>query len=284
MGTVSEYGRGNTVQARRAEMDDRERGRASKQALAFASHYQTRAGALNNKHSQHNCREKSLCGCLCAMAPAVMEEALLLALNSAEKGSLESEVYAAAAGIDPKALVGVIKSLSSYELIEAQAVDHRRLVLTDEAKSYLGNGSPEVCVVENGKEIVDRATSDSMDVLQVQVFRAVPEGGISLAEIQAKLGPELAGIGFKQVLLFVSCLLSSLSHTPIAWTPTSTHVLQAMQSKWLTLQKGEKPLVMRKVDSVEDNVQALLAAADRGESLTDAQIDVAKKRKLLTSE
>jgi hypothetical protein len=42
---------------------------------------------------------------------------------------------------------------------------------------------------------------------------------------------------------------------------------QAMQQKWLALEKGEVPRVVRKVETAEDKVQAQLQALARGEQV-----------------
>jgi len=42
---------------------------------------------------------------------------------------------------------------------------------------------------------------------------------------------------------------------------------QAMQQKWLALEKGEVPRVVRKAETAEDKVQAQLQALARGEQV-----------------
>lgn len=60
---------------------------------------------------------------------------------------------------------------------------------------------------------------------------------------------------------------------------------QAMQLKWVALEKRPEPFIVRKVESIEDRVQSLLQAVGRGEEVDKAEAEgLAKKRKLLAPE
>jgi len=111
-----------------------------------------------------------------------MEAKVLSTINDADLIA-DSAQFAAVEAYDHLALVGVIKSLASSELIlvevsswdgkaiavskiqvsgfRMQDIDHSRYVLTDEATSYLAAGSPEA-----------------------QVFNIVPAEGLPLTELK----------------------------------------------------------------------------------------------------
>lgn len=60
---------------------------------------------------------------------------------------------------------------------------------------------------------------------------------------------------------------------------------QAMQQRWIALDKaGGEPRVMRKVDSITDAVQALLADVAAGRVLAASDAEALKKRKLVKQE
>ncbi|KAL6766885.1 TSF3 [Auxenochlorella protothecoides x Auxenochlorella symbiontica] len=166
---------------------------------------------------------------------ADLESGLLQSID--EAGSIQDTgAYAESHSVDHMALVGVMKSLLAAEIILVEDIDHSRLALTEEARLYLEAGSPEA-----------------------QVFNAIPESGISLADLKAKLDGTVGDVGFKQ----------------------------AMQQRWVAISKeGGAPLVMRKVPTIQDAVQTALVAVDRGQDTEVAAATVAalKKRKLLTTE
>ncbi len=58
---------------------------------------------------------------------------------------------------------------------------------------------------------------------------------------------------------------------------------QAMQYKWVALDKSSgAPLLVRKVDSIQDSILPLLQAVSKGETLGQADLDtVVKKRRLV---
>lgn len=152
-----------------------------------------------------------------------------------EKGSVEDTgVLAKEQEVEHQAVVGLMKSLESAEMVIAKvgclkvprypppytssppkSVNvvceppvplfipkhpqdnlHSRWQLTDEAKGYVEAGSPEV-----------------------QLFNAVPAGeGIALSELKEKVSATISDIGFKQ----------------------------AMMNKWIGLEKRPEPFVVRK--------------------------------------
>eukprot|EP00192_Tetraselmis_astigmatica_P004407 CAMPEP_0117651996 /NCGR_PEP_ID=MMETSP0804-20121206/2392_1 /TAXON_ID=1074897 /ORGANISM="Tetraselmis astigmatica, Strain CCMP880" /LENGTH=499 /DNA_ID=CAMNT_0005458015 /DNA_START=57 /DNA_END=1556 /DNA_ORIENTATION=- len=106
-----------------------------------------------------------------------LEKALLAAVGSAAGGVVpDSAELAARLGCDHKALVGCMKSLLSYDMIQAEDINHSRLVLTKEAEDYLGKGSPEV-----------------------QLFNAITPDGVPMASLKASLG-KAGDVGFKQAM------------------------------------------------------------------------------------
>eukprot|EP01025_Chloroclados_australasicus_P025698 TRINITY_DN2563_c0_g1_i14.p1 TRINITY_DN2563_c0_g1~~TRINITY_DN2563_c0_g1_i14.p1 ORF type:complete len:538 (+),score=63.98 TRINITY_DN2563_c0_g1_i14:117-1616(+) len=80
-------------------------------------------------------------------------------------------------GIDHLVLVGTIKSLSSFEMILVQDIDHFRYALTEEGQQYARDGSPEA-----------------------QVYELIQSsGGMDMSELIHALG-EIGQIGFKQAM------------------------------------------------------------------------------------
>lgn len=140
-------------------------------------------------------------------APDAQEiETKILSRVNADGCIADSGEFAQALGVDHNVVVGVLKSLEAYEMIATevssiksavpsaricvpnppfsllrlpsplQDIKHSRYNLTEEARGYLGPGTPEF-----------------------QLFSAVPPAGAPLAELKSKLGP-LADLGFKQAM------------------------------------------------------------------------------------
>ncbi|XP_052134861.1 phenylalanine--tRNA ligase alpha subunit, cytoplasmic [Oryza glaberrima] len=58
----------------------------------------------------------------------------------------------------------------------------------------------------------------------------------------------------------------------------------AAKNKWIGFEKGNKDLVLRKVDTIKDDLQEQLKSLESGEVLSDKVIDDLKRRKLITKE
>ncbi|XP_039787448.1 phenylalanine--tRNA ligase alpha subunit, cytoplasmic-like [Panicum virgatum] len=58
----------------------------------------------------------------------------------------------------------------------------------------------------------------------------------------------------------------------------------AARNKWIGFEKGNKDLVLRKVDNVKDELQEQLKKLEKGEVVPDKVIDDLKRRKLITKE
>ncbi|KAL3695972.1 hypothetical protein R1sor_010048 [Riccia sorocarpa] len=86
---------------------------------------------------------------------------------------------------------------------------------------------------------------------EMQVFQAVPPEGITLAELKAKVGEKVFSVGHKN----------------------------AMSRKWIQMQK---PLIVRKLDSVEDSVRNHLVTIQEGKELSPEVIKELKSRKLIS--
>lgn len=159
-------------------------------------------------------------------------------------------------------------------LSRLQDIDHSRLALTEEARLYLEAGSPEA-----------------------QVFNAIPESGISLADLKVasvcrfadRFCPWANGLDTRSSAPFrkralphpfkqhVWCLVDPPVPTPCHPQTTPGQVKldgtvgdvgfkQAMQQRWVAISKeGGAPLVMRKVPTIQDAVQTALVAVDRGQ-------------------
>ncbi|XP_020272856.1 phenylalanine--tRNA ligase alpha subunit, cytoplasmic-like [Asparagus officinalis] len=89
----------------------------------------------------------------------------------------DSHQFASSIGIGHGELESVIKSLSAFQFIESQDVKKDKWLLTEEAKLYALNGSPEA-----------------------QVFSAVPPEGIPRAELEKKVGSQIFKIGSSQAV------------------------------------------------------------------------------------
>uniref|UniRef100_A0A7S0RKF5 phenylalanine--tRNA ligase n=1 Tax=Pyramimonas obovata TaxID=1411642 RepID=A0A7S0RKF5_9CHLO len=89
---------------------------------------------------------------------------------------------------------------------------------------------------------------------EARCFNAVPAEGLALDQLKAQLG-KVADVGFKQ----------------------------AMVQKWLALEKGEVPTVVRKTDAIVDIVQDQLKAIESGAEVDKKVADTLKKRKLISA-
>ncbi|KAF8406436.1 hypothetical protein HHK36_008523 [Tetracentron sinense] len=104
------------------------------------------------------------------------EEAILGFLQTKEEIS-DSGQFAEERGIDHNEIVNVIKSLHGFRLVDAQDIKRERWVLTDEGRSYIVAGSPEV-----------------------QLLLAIPSEGISREELQRRVDPSVYKIGCAQAI------------------------------------------------------------------------------------
>lgn len=158
------------------------------------------------------------------------------------------------------ALLGAVGAgpVESGEFAAAQNVPHLQLVGL--LKSLQASDMITMEDVDHSRTVL---TAEAQGYLgagspEAQVFAAVPPEGISLAEIKKQLGAA-GDVGFKQ----------------------------AMQSKWVAIDKsGGEPRVVRKVDSIQDRVLAVLTAVAEGKDsgASDAELAALKKRKLIAVE
>uniref|UniRef100_A0A7N0ZTY6 phenylalanine--tRNA ligase n=1 Tax=Kalanchoe fedtschenkoi TaxID=63787 RepID=A0A7N0ZTY6_KALFE len=142
----------------------------------------------------------------------------------------DSRNFARDSGFDYDEVINVIKSLNGFQYVVATEYEERNWVLTDEGKEYAAEGSPEF-----------------------RLFSAVPAEGISLKELEAKVGPTVFRNGRTN----------------------------AMKNKWLIM---GKELVTRKVEHVEDKVKDSLTKIQKKELVDQAGIDELKKRKLIAEQ
>ncbi|XP_020090920.1 phenylalanine--tRNA ligase alpha subunit, cytoplasmic [Ananas comosus] len=101
------------------------------------------------------------------------EDALLGFLQTHDEIS-DSHDFAASLGVAHTDLENLIKSLKGFEIVDAKEITRDSWVLTEEGKSYVVNGSPEV-----------------------QFFLAIPPEGISKAALREKLGADVYDVGSK---------------------------------------------------------------------------------------
>ncbi|GBG76970.1 hypothetical protein CBR_g23301 [Chara braunii] len=88
---------------------------------------------------------------------------------------------------------------------------------------------------------------------EAQVFRKVPADGIAMNELKGLVG-KVYDIGFKQ----------------------------AMQSKWISIQKGAVTTVHRKVETIQDKVQEILVGVKKGLEFSEKEMEPLRKRKLIS--
>ncbi|XP_028105274.1 phenylalanine--tRNA ligase alpha subunit, cytoplasmic-like, partial [Camellia sinensis] len=105
----------------------------------------------------------------------IAEEVVLGFLENDEIS--DSGEFASERGIDHQELTNIIKSLHGFRFVNAQDIKRERWVLTEEGRTYVAAGSPEV-----------------------QVFLAIPPEGISPEELQRKMDPAVFKIGRSQAI------------------------------------------------------------------------------------
>ncbi|KAK1364761.1 Phenylalanine--tRNA ligase [Heracleum sosnowskyi] len=157
------------------------------------------------------------------------EEAILEYLHQNDEIA-DSGQFATQSRISHDDIVNVIKSLRAFSFVDAQDIKRDSLVLTDEARTYAAAGSPEV-----------------------QLFNAIPPEGITLKELENKVGTQTFKIGRQYVL----------------------------KNKWAEMGKSE---VTRKVATVDDEVKKMLMRIQEGEVLNAEDVASLKKRKLVASQ
>jgi len=133
-------------------------------------------------------------------------------------------------GMDSQAVVGAAKSLEAAEMILTELKSTNVWRLTEESQQYVAVGASA----------------------ELQLFRAIPEDGIDMAELMSIAGP-YAEVGFRQ----------------------------AMQQKLIRLDKsGGAPKVLRAGPEPADASLDLVKRIDRGEETDTKTLESAKKRKL----
>eukprot|EP00033_Pygsuia_biforma_P002602 GCRY01002879.1.p1 GENE.GCRY01002879.1~~GCRY01002879.1.p1 ORF type:complete len:491 (-),score=112.82 GCRY01002879.1:22-1494(-) len=139
-----------------------------------------------------------------------------------------SESWALEHKLDHALVVNAIKSLVAFGLISSNVLTHTSFKVTAEAEDYVAHGSPEA-----------------------QVFNAIPEEGISMKDLEKKVG-KISKFGFSQ----------------------------GMKLKWFMLDK-QAGLIKKKVSSIEDVVGEQLKNPG---SLAPKDLDALKKRKFIVQE
>ena len=91
---------------------------------------------------------------------------------------------------------------------------------------------------------------------EARAHAAVPSEGMELATFKSTSEKDVADVGFKQ----------------------------AMQCKWLTMVKGERPRIERAVETIVDETRETLRKVQRGEMIEQKTTEALKKRKLIKEE
>lgn len=106
-----------------------------------------------------------------------LEKRLLLQTQS--DGEVDSASFASQHEVDPKRIVGIIKSLAASNVVVFSETDKNTLNLTEEAMSFIENGSPEARAFD--------------------FVKSKGKNGVSLPEFK-KLEKTISEVGFKQAM------------------------------------------------------------------------------------
>ena len=136
------------------------------------------------------------------------ETAILTFLSTSPETVIEDTFpWAGSSGLDHTAVVGAIKSLLADQYVSVDNLEESFFTLTDEGQSILSNGSQEFLVL--------KALNES--------------GGLSLPDLQAKVGKDVAKIGMGN----------------------------CMKAKWIK-KDGANLVPLKQTSEVEDTVQKIL--------------------------
>lgn len=123
--------------------------------------------------------------------------------------------------------------LNSLSLSEELSVDHQKIVGVIKSLQSLGDiikstqiESKRLVLTEEGQQILQNGSHEAL------VWKAIPEEGIEQSALMKSIGDQnVAKLGFSK----------------------------AMSQKWISIDKTcSKPIVKRKVNSIEDEVQLLV--------------------------
>ena len=191
------------------------------------------------------------------------EKALLAALARTDESIPNSLAFAKENDLDHKVLSGVIRSLAASELVLAKDRSEQKFVLTKEAESYCSQGSSP----------------------EVQVFRCVQEssGGITMTGLKDKVGPQVAGVGFKQAMQAKWVSLVKPAPGPEAAAPPPPQPEDGAGKPGQKKKKEPKaePTIVASCEAVEDACLALLLKVKASEALAPKDVQGLKKRKLV---
>ncbi|XP_039129249.1 phenylalanine--tRNA ligase alpha subunit, cytoplasmic [Dioscorea cayenensis subsp. rotundata] len=176
------------------------------------------------------------------MDPAKAAENTILEHLQSHDEIPDSQKFAASSGFDHGVVENVIKSLCGSRTIEANEIKEERWALTDEGKSYVDSGSPEV-----------------------QFFRALPsEGEILMKDLEKKLDPTVYKVGPSAAIVNKWVTMRKEKREVPGSTKPETIVY-----------------VSRKINGVEDKVKDLLQKIEAGEAVDEKDVDALKRRKLV---
>ncbi|KAM0906332.1 hypothetical protein ACQ4PT_016817 [Festuca glaucescens] len=197
---------------------------------------------------------------MAASSPLMVDvEACLLAHLSANAEILDSRSFASSLGVPHKEVEDVIKSLSAFRVIESAvgtyspASPPQSPNLTKPPMSSfasLQDITRETWVLtDEAKGYAARGSPEA------QLVSAIPPEGASKGTLKEKLG-DIFDIGMKV----------------------------AAKNKWVGFEKGNKELVLRKIEETKDELQEQLKRLENGEVIADKVIDDLKRRKLVTKD
>lgn len=128
---------------------------------------------------------------------------------------------------DHESLVGVLKSLVASEYVLIEPTDNQETILTADGKECASQGSPEA-----------------------RVYQALATGGSTVPEVEAKLGKDVAKIGWGLCI----------------------------RQKWASIVEGR---LVKSVTTIKDETQELLKQVARGEAIDKKIIAALKKRQMV---
>jgi phenylalanyl-tRNA synthetase alpha chain len=143
-----------------------------------------------------------------------LEKRLLLEVESTKTG-VDSAAFASKHAADPKHIVGIIKSLAASNMVIFSETDKSRLNLTEEALSFIEEGSPEA-----------RAFA---------FVKSKGGGGVPLPEFK-KLEKAISEVGFKQAMQQKWLAMDKATNSVVLKVEEITDACQ----KYLTLIKEGK--------------------------------------------
>ncbi len=184
-----------------------------------------------------------------------LAERILTRLSSGDGASADTLDLSREWGLDHQKVVGAVKSLQSLDgMVEVEDRASKSWELTAE-----------------GNEVAERGSHEFL------AFSAVPEGGQGQPELMKKVNKVRSLLVNDEICCCSVSIIAAVFSFQVGFS-------KAMSAGWIAIDKSSgKPVVVRKVPSVEDKVRQHLAIIKAGMSDEVGEKEKAdyKKRKLL---